>query len=714
MKRVAIFSVLFFVFISQSLFAVYSLTVQDPKNTWKSSKGNIDSASLIVSPQGNYCLYDLYLIFSSKGSQYTNLTDTLEIQYFFELNKDAIVTDSWLWVEDTLVKAKLIDRWTASQIYEGIVQRRRDPSIFFKNSPTQYEFRVFPMAGSKTRKVKISWLEPINWNSYETPILFPTLMFSKSITKTKIHLTVLKNDTWKNPRLSFEDKLNPGDIKEVNDPIYGPTLQVDFNNFNLQFQNKYYIYYDNPMKDGVFLKTYMDKSNENFFEFTILPQTAFDLTIPKSIMFIVDFDLNSKRYEYADIIQMLKQSVLSKFSPKDSFNLIISNFSMKPLSDKWLPATQENIENIFEMAKTKPITLYSLLPQLLLEAKNFAVNNHSDFTNIGVISTSENFGNFEIANQIIKTLRADTNRIPPLYFLDFSRHQTSNYINGQYFSGNEYLYSNLAKITGGELLGKGLVLADGIELFTNNFNAKFLDLEIQTNFDQGFCYSKYYLSSPPSLSISSPVSILGKFFGDGKFSCNLTGIVKSEKPYLVRKTIEVDTYETGSKYTKRAWLGKYIQNLENSTKDNATVAEIIETSMENRILSLYTAFLALEPWMTGDNNSQDDNDDDNGNTSVDYSDTEIKLTAYPNPFSKVINLSISLMEKFSSVYEISIYNTAGDLVKTLDLTEFLKLDSMTLQWDGTDNYGNLVSNGIYLIVIKTTNETKTLKVILNR
>jgi len=52
------------------------------------------------------------------------------------------------------------------------------------------------------------------------------------------------------------------------------------------------------------------------------------------------------------------------------------------------------------------------------------------------------------------------------------------------------------------------------------------------------------------------------------------------------------------------WEG-ILKSLESQNKTNDIVAEIINISMNNRILSLYTAFLALEPNFIPDEDNED-------------------------------------------------------------------------------------------------------------
>lgn len=143
------------------LLAYNQLRVLDPRAQWRNGPGSIDSATIVAKPKGMYIEYSIYMNLSAKNLSFAQ-SDSLEIVFDFDLPKEAIVTESWLWLNPTtIIKGKLLDVWTASTIYENIVKRRTDPSILKKLGDTYYQLRVFPMNGNSFRKVKITYLMPL-------------------------------------------------------------------------------------------------------------------------------------------------------------------------------------------------------------------------------------------------------------------------------------------------------------------------------------------------------------------------------------------------------------------------------------------------------------------------------------------------------------------------------------------------------------------------
>jgi Ca-activated chloride channel family protein len=171
-------------FVAPSVRAQYDdtdyLYVLDPQTSWWTQQGTIEAATVTMKPHGIYTEVGLYLTFSARDAGFTEET-LVEVVLGFGLPEEAVVTDSWLWVGDDIVRADLIDRWTASQIYEDIVRRRRDPSILAKIAPGRYELRVFPMPGTGTRKVKITYLVPADWAAASVATALPTRLLETSL-----------------------------------------------------------------------------------------------------------------------------------------------------------------------------------------------------------------------------------------------------------------------------------------------------------------------------------------------------------------------------------------------------------------------------------------------------------------------------------------------------------------------------------------------------
>ena len=140
-----------------------NLFVQDPLQ-WSSQPGNIDSAIITVTPNSMFAHVDLELVYSASETSFASISPdaVLEVVTRFELPNDAIVIDSWLWIEEYISIAHLIDLNLATNIYESFVERAQDPSLLRFSSYGDYlDLNIYPMDGDSSRKVKLSFLVPM-------------------------------------------------------------------------------------------------------------------------------------------------------------------------------------------------------------------------------------------------------------------------------------------------------------------------------------------------------------------------------------------------------------------------------------------------------------------------------------------------------------------------------------------------------------------------
>lgn len=77
---------------------------------------------------------------------------------------------------------------------------------------------------------------------------------------------------------------------------------------------------------------------------------------------------------------------------------------------------------------------------------------------------------------------------------------------------------------------------------------------------------------------------------------------------------------------------------------------------------------------------------------------EDRIMAYPNPFSQEINITFELAEK--SMLNIIVYNAVGQKVRILGSTSYLP-GSGSIKWDGKDQFGQAVPDGIYYLMMET-------------
>ena len=491
------------------------LTVGDPRTSWWTQTGTIEEATFSVKPKGIYTEVGMYLTFSARNTSFTT-SDSLEIVYYFDLPDNAIVTDSWLWIGDTIARAKIMDRWTATSVYEGIVQRRQDPSILTKQSSTQYQLRVFPMNGLANRKVKITYLIPTQWATTNVTTKLPLNILTASYNQLPFaNIITWTNSDWQNPAII---NVAGTQFNQFTSVEFGNhwVAQVPYSNYN----SNPTLRFNSPMVNGVYISKY-NEPGENYYQMAILPSSFLPPLPPKKIAFLVDYDISKTTYTQSAILNSLKQSLHSQLNPQDSFNLIFSGFIINRISNVWLPADSTTIENTFS-SLLNPMSNYSTLAPLIANAIDF-INLHGNDGRLLLVSSSDGYGSSAAANNLINDILPIMNPDIPFYICDIqNQNVTYNYINSTYYYGNQYFYTTLVNITGG-----AYYKTNSYYYYTPSYT---LDEILQFNFDEisgiinsfnlytsvsgGYCYGRYNLDANSStVYINRPILQVGKYIG---------------------------------------------------------------------------------------------------------------------------------------------------------------------------------------------------------
>ncbi len=685
--------------------ATNRLTVLNPQQSWNSATGTIEECVITCQPRGAFIEYDMYLTFSARDLNYYSNTQ-LEVVMDFQLPENALLCDSWLWVGDTIVVADIIDKWTASMVYEGIVKRRRDPSLLTKSSSTQYQLRVYPMLANSTRKVKISYMVPFNWNEdkvFAAPYLD---IVSQSLRRPeKIQLISYVDTDFSNPVLTGStSQLTYGNIPEIGNCYYADIDYAEAKTGNVK------IHFDTEVSSGNYLNVNR-VGDENYYQLVVNTDNIITDITPRKVLVLFDYDYGKSNYPKMSVNQSIKDAIIANLTPVDSFKLLYTDYILKPVSDEWTAATNSEIDRIFDLIDDSDISDFSNLPGLLMEAVRI-INETDDEYTILLVTTTDKYGSQDAGNLLVNEMLNNLVRKLPVYIVDICNVNPARYrINGINYDGNEYLNYHLARMSGGEslkLYGTSYTITQLLNQAMSMIFSSVADLNIHYNLDNGFCYRKHNISG--DFSIGKNFIETGLMTGDFPFEIEITGFYRDD-PFFKKIVIEEDEVSIVSNNNNVVWNGfDIIDKEKTSNKTNKLIQEIIDQSMDNRVLSQYTAFLALEPGMDIDS-LKGEEDDEDVNTDVVYNrNKQINITTYPNPFSEFTTLdlrSLSLSELKN--VSIEIFNTEGSKVYYSN-----NISGSEIRWEGIDDSGNKLPAGVYTILIKTDESSYRISTVLIR
>lgn len=717
MKTLTFYSLLLFLF-SSTLFSQYaSLYVQHPQQTWRIGMGTIEELNIVASPKGIYMQYDLYMTFSARGNYFSS-ADSIEVQLNFDLPKGSIVNDLWLWVGNDIMRALILDRWTASSIYESIVKRRRDPALLTKVGNDSYQLRVYPMAGTGTRKVKLSYLVPTDWTSKSVLSRLPSWIYRASRNwPASVSLIYLPTVNWNTPQISEFPNLS---FSSFTDSTFGQWLRCNIPS-NAMSSATLNLAVTAPLKNGVYLSRYNTPS-EGIYQLALLPSASLDLQTQKKIVFLFDYDPVKTTISKTEMLSSVQALLNQSFTAADSFNLVITQNKILRASQQWIKADAHGIAQAFASIGSNPISDTSNLPLLLTNAIEFIKANGSE-GHIILLAASDRIGDYRVANSLLNDLQKVFIPKVTMHITDVVNKNYNYYwINNKYYYGNDYFYENLAKLTNGTtqtnrnnyLQTLSIMLTTVVQTLRGNIES----FDLYTKLGAGFCYGRFSTASSgvQVSSVDKPLLQVGKFQGDLPFIVEFAGMYGG-KAVQKRVIVEAKDIETADSLLKTIWTGNYITALEALPASNTTNKAIVKASFQQRILSKLTAFLALEPSDTISVCTSCSTGSGGPVSSVESKESTVAkdslVQAYPNPFNSSSTVRVRLPKGTQGGENtLKIYNMLGQAVRTFDPSRLSESRYEQFIWDGKNDTGSTVASGVYYFVLTTSKGRYTVKLIM--
>ncbi|HRO43712.1 MAG TPA: VIT domain-containing protein [Flavipsychrobacter sp.] len=691
---------------SISAWADFGLWINNPQMNWQAkTQGYITEPEILITPKGVYA--EVEFTFKMHCQNSYNNTDTLESVLDFELPANSFIHNSWLWLDaTTIIQAAIIDKGRAIQIYENIVKRRRDPSLLIKTGANNYRLNVFPLTKQYPRKVKIVYSVPFNWLTNKVNFELPTEILNTSTTKQNLTLKIKNDNTYSQPYFTEQFFSN----YVIGSTATETTLQIP----STAYENGLTLNYQTSLTNGVLLNTFATGNNAGIYQMVIDPVNVLGQAQSRNVVFILDHSNNGPINNFAKVKSTVQSYLLNNFNQSDSFNIFYTdNFSTtQKTSANWAPTTASAINGAFSALPATVNTNTALQYEALLKtALSFAASKPGAYTQVVLISSNTSIMTQALADTTFNHINAHLggfhNKIHVINNSNFSSWSGTNSI-----LANELLYSKLTLASSGNYYKyttntststytidiKNILRQVSLQL-GNTISAYSITLPITG----GFPYAQYDIRGNGTLSTSVPYVETGKFIGN--MNTGNVGVQFLSGSGVVSTQLNVSTISYNTSHSMQAWSRHYIEQLSFQNTNNIFTNEIIDTSIRNRVLCDYTAFLALE---NGDTvmasvNANGPGGGSGGGTSVD--DHEIAnntIKCYPNPFTSEITI-----EFIKPVQELMIFDLSGRMI----LTVMPKKEDKKFVWNGKNASGTDVPTGIYFIKARTVNNVVTYKIL---
>lgn len=638
------------------------LSVLDPQQQWNWDQGSIKNLNIDLTTIGMYHQVEYtFDVFATNPDNFNN--DQLEYIIDFSLDKEASVNDSWLWIEDYISKGVIYERNYGTEIYDGIVDRQQDPSILTKFNDTRYQLRIYPLHPDSTRKVKISYLAPIEMFNLEGIIDIPVEVFNQSGVEVENVTFVINN----------EAEWDIGDFDKDGIELISESSGIQTYRINKLSQYQSISVHLDRVDSSPFFKTF-DDGEEQYYQLAIFPEEEATETIDH-FLFVVDYDKTNTTSSKNEILTTLKSAIKAKLSDQDFFNIVYTDFNVEFAFEDWESATEENIEEAFltlaDMDETTSLR-FSLASGLsFLSTYNYP-------TQCFVYSNDDSNGDPEIVLELVSDIQFILqDQEISLHTYDYADYNLNYFWHqGQSYYGNDYLYKRLNVILGGVYgdVSNGESLNQTLDEVIKSAlpQSDIYDLEI--NLEDGFTYSDYTNFNGTYTKGESIVSV-GKYFGDSDIVVLFSAILDDEF-IQVNQQFTFDEFISDEKI-KGIWVSNYLLDFEDEN-DDQTIDQVVEVSKESRVLSKRTVFLCLEPNFDPLGETTDNN---GGTTSTEEKEILEDVEVAPNPFETQFELRFTLEKETSSEdIRIELLSTSGQKVKSKSVVN--------------------IQNGVFIVVIE--------------
>lgn len=704
-----LFSFILCFFTATSVFAQsqFSLTVSNPHfNTSYRTQGNITDPEVTVTPQGAYAQVEMIFTINANSSSY-KATDSLEAVMLFELPEGSFIHDSWLWLNETvIIRAAVVEKNRAIAIYESIVKRRRDPSLLLKTGATSYQLSVYPLVTTYPRKVKITYLTPLKWHNDFASIELPTQMFTSSATTPNVRVIVRHNNEFSSPSFLEHDYNHSLITQNPDEDVLILTGNVyTGSNINLKYTTT----------PGIKLYTYAKNSTEGVYQL-VIPPASMGSDKKLSTVFIIDHpETTNTIHTLTEIKNMLRSSLLSNYNSTDYFNIFyVHNGNIIEAFPSW---QQANAGAVHVAINNIPANLTSdknKYPDLLKTAINFCATKPGADAQVVILSNNLDYtGNQSAVDAMYNQLKNDVGGkfYNKIHVVNYSTYRTS--MSGTLHNANDIWYNKLTLNSGGTLHkftngqytyinGKqkyvyNLNMSAALEMVADNAGTTTSSYAITLGVNNGFAFSTYNLQPVDRLNMARHHVETGRYTGDMPVgtTVELQALVTGQFMYM-KDTI--NTIYTGNENYPSAWSYHFINALVGQNSP-AYAQEIIDSSIRNRVLCEYTAFLALE---TGDTIGTNSNSNPNWVNIEKIKQADRSLNLFPNPFNNKLTINLPAGTELVEVFDIT-----GRKV----YSRVINRSETTLVWNGADNTGNQLPPGVYMITANTGTELYSAKVI---
>ena len=541
-----------------------------------------------------------------------------EGSYIFPLPEGAVVSDFALYDGDRKMTARMLDKDQASDTYEGIVRRQRDPALLRYVGRGAYEVKLYPVPAHATRKVTLSYAETLptdggDTRKYVYSFLGGTLGGGQATSKPPRETTVQITLAGDAPLANVYSPSHEVSVRHTGDK----TATVTWEAKDEAVRDDFILYYSTTKHDpvGLSLLAYNvslpqartadfepsreGKRDSGYFLLMASPKTdLLDVpALPKRLVLVLDRSGSMAGPKIEQARNALTY-VLQNLRPSDQFNVMTFNETNDVLSpDGLLSATPDNVKRGLAFVKDIQAEGGTNIHDALGTAlKMFPATPDTGRQNMVVFLTDGLPTVGETSDAKITSESRTLSRPRGVRLFDF----------GVGYDVDVHFLDRLAEANKGD--SDYVRPEEDIEAKVSRFYKKvaspvLTDVSVAVN---GVKTTDVYPrpTELPDLFAGSQLLITGRYTGSGPVSARLTGLLNG-KPTSYALATALPSVSDANDFLPRLWATRKIGYLLDAVRlrqteggsggdDPELVGEIVRLSKEYGVITPYTSFLVTD------------------------------------------------------------------------------------------------------------------------
>jgi Ca-activated chloride channel family protein len=521
----------------------------------------------------------------------------IEALYLFPLPTGAAVNNLEITTGGQTIQGILLDKEQAKLLFQRAKQKGLVAAMLTQKRPNLFVQRVTNIEPGAEIKVKMHYAEALSYEDGSYELVFPMVAGPRYLPKNskeskdaqELQPTILPPDQRSSHEISLSVSLDAGlsvsdvlspshqiDTQKKSDSEYNISLAAGDSIPNKDFILRYEVAKEKPQ---FALLSHKEPSKDGSFYLLAQPPTAAtpqEIT-PRELIFVLDTSSSMKGEPLAKAKELIRHS-LQKMQPDDTFQIVSFDAAASALGGELLANDKDNIKYSLEWLEALEAGGATEVISGLMAA--LTLPHDPARLRMIVFITDGYIGN---EDEILK-LVAENSKEARLFSF------------GVGSAVNRYLLEEMGKMGRGvaDVIRPDEDTSNAVNRFYKRIDAPLLtDLRIDWN---GLAVKDLSPAQLPDLFLGQPLTLYGHYEGAAKGTITIHAKQAGKE---VSFPVEIELpKEKNAPAVASLWAKQKIQELSRAELKQETPelkAEILDLSLQYRVLSRYTAFIAIDP-----------------------------------------------------------------------------------------------------------------------